>query len=81
MTALAPFPVGFQFQDAIAYEAGVSRRDPSPVIRVDGIYYVYYRQGEGPGVPWGLCQETRAADRPFLRRFDCIFDPPIQESR
>jgi predicted GH43/DUF377 family glycosyl hydrolase len=40
----APFPdfCGFQYSDAIAYEAGVTRRDPSPVILVDGLYYVWY---------------------------------------
>ncbi|MCP5115630.1 MAG: sulfatase-like hydrolase/transferase, partial [bacterium] len=34
--------VGFRYQDAIAHEPGVVRRDPSDVIRVGGTYYVWY---------------------------------------
>lgn len=39
-----PFPNfnGFTYSDAIPFEEGVTRRDPSPVIEVDGIYYVWY---------------------------------------
>jgi len=33
---------GFTYSEAIPYEEGVTRRDPSPVIRVDGLYYVWY---------------------------------------
>jgi len=39
-----PFPAfdGFKYSPALPYEEGVTRRDPSPVIQVDGIYYVWY---------------------------------------
>lgn len=39
-----PFPgfKGFTYSPAIPFEEGVTRRDPSPVIRVDGVYYVWY---------------------------------------
>jgi hypothetical protein len=33
---------GFTYSDAIPYEEGVTRRDPSPVIRVEDTYYVWY---------------------------------------
>ena len=33
---------GFNYSDALAFEKGVTRRDPSPVIEVDGKYYVWY---------------------------------------
>jgi beta-xylosidase len=33
---------GFTFSDAIPFEEGVTRRDPSPVIAVDGSYFVWY---------------------------------------
>jgi len=39
----------FSYKDAIGYEPGVTRRDPSPVIRVDDVYYVWYsRTTVGP---------------------------------
>ena len=31
----------FTYTDAIPYEPGVTRRDPSPIIKVDGSYYFY----------------------------------------
>ncbi len=39
-----PFPAfdGFKYSPALPFEDGVTRRDPSPVIRVDGEYYVWY---------------------------------------
>ena len=39
-----PFPAfdGFRYSAAISFEKGVTRRDPSPVIRVDDAYYVWY---------------------------------------
>ena len=33
---------GFCYRPALPYEAGVSRRDPSPVLRAGGRYYVWY---------------------------------------
>ena len=40
----APFAgfSGFSYRPALPYEAGVSRRDPSPVVRAGGRYYVWY---------------------------------------
>jgi arylsulfatase len=37
-----PYPRTFVFADAIAHEPGVTRRDPSDVICVDGTHYVWY---------------------------------------
>jgi hypothetical protein len=39
-----PFPRfdGFTYAPAIPREEGVTRRDPSPVIRVDETFYVWY---------------------------------------
>ena len=39
-----PFPAfsGFSYRPVLPYEAGVSRRDPSPVLRAGGRYYVWY---------------------------------------
>lgn len=33
---------GFRYTEAIPFEEGVTRRDPSPVIRVEDTYYVWY---------------------------------------
>ncbi len=33
---------GFEYQPAIPYQEGVTRRDPSPVILIDGLYHVWY---------------------------------------
>lgn len=33
---------GFTYSDAIPFEEGITRRDPSPVIELDGTYYVWY---------------------------------------
>ncbi len=49
----APYPRSFAFATAIAPEEGVTRRDPSDVLRVDDTYYVWYSKvAAGPGV-WG----------------------------
>ena len=49
-------PVSYSFTNlsGIGLEKGVTRRDPSDVIFVDGIYYVYYTKvlGQSPGY-WG----------------------------
>lgn len=42
MTEKFPGIDGFRYSPALPFEAGVTRRDPSPVIRVDGRYYVWY---------------------------------------
>jgi arylsulfatase A-like enzyme len=48
-----PYPSRFTFQVAIGHEPGVSRRDPSDVLRVGGTYFVWYSKvKKGPGV-WG----------------------------
>ncbi|NOZ21968.1 MAG: family 43 glycosylhydrolase [Planctomycetes bacterium] len=31
----------------------------------------HYRSGYGPGITWGISQDTSSEDRPFLVRFDC----------
>lgn len=49
--AAAPEPAQFAFEVAIAHEPGVTRRDPSDVIRVAGIHHVWYSKvRSGPGV-------------------------------
>lgn len=41
---------GFTYSEAIPFEEGVTRRDPSPVIQVDDTYYVWYsRTAESSG--------------------------------
>ncbi len=44
MTGSDPFPGfgGFSYRPALRYEAGVSRRDPSPVVRAGGRYHAWY---------------------------------------
>ena len=37
----------------LAYEEGVTRRDPSDIIAVDGIYYVYYTKSTGTTYGFG----------------------------
>ena len=37
----------------LAYEEGVTRRDPSDIITVDGTYYVYYSKATGKTVGFG----------------------------
>lgn len=39
---LPRWPTRFCYRPAIDYEPGVTRRDPSPVIRVEGTYHVWY---------------------------------------
>ena len=45
--------------EGIGYEKGIVRRDPSCVIRVDGLYYVWYTRGAHPCPPVG---HERASD-------------------
>ena len=42
MSKLFPVFDGFRYTDAMPFEDGVTRRDPSPVIRLDDAYYVWY---------------------------------------
>ena len=37
-------------QGDFAYQEGVTRRDPSAVLQIDGTYYVWYTKGEGETV-------------------------------
>ena len=48
-----PFFTEFQYRVAIGHEPGVSRRDPSPVIRVDDACYVWYSKSTVD--PSGYC--------------------------
>jgi hypothetical protein len=48
-----PYPGGFRFRTAIAHEPGVTRRDPSDVIRVDDTYYVWYSKVAKKPDVWG----------------------------
>lgn len=42
MHRLFPYFDGFTYSDAFPHEQGITRRDPSPVIRVRDHYYVWY---------------------------------------
>ena len=61
-------PAQFAFQAAIGREPGVTRRDPSDVIRVGEAYYVWYSNvRDGPGVfqyPSGYSAEVWYATSP-----------------
>jgi len=54
--------------DGLCFErvADVSPPSAPGPLRTDN-----YVDGVGAGISWGLCQDTRSADRPFLLRFDC----------
>jgi hypothetical protein len=54
------FYSSFKYSPALGlgYEPGVSRRDPSRVIRVDGLYYVYYTRSLSSDVPVGYKKAT-----------------------
>lgn len=43
----------FDLRGDLAYEAGVVRRDPSALIKVDGIYFVWYSRSTGPSQGFG----------------------------
>jgi len=47
-TSFSYFPL-----QGLEYEPGISRRDPSSVILVDGIYYLYYSRSNSAAVPVG----------------------------
>lgn len=51
---IKPITYSFTKVKGIGFEQGITRRDPSDVIQVDGIYYVYYTKvlGMAPGY-WG----------------------------
>lgn len=50
-----PWFTRFSYQPAqgLGYEAGIVRRDPSCIILVDGLYYVWYTRGAHPCPPAG----------------------------
>ncbi len=56
-----PWFTQFRYMPApgLGYERGIVRRDPSCIIQVDGIYYVWYTRGAHPCVPVG---HERATD-------------------
>lgn len=43
----------------LPYEVGVSRRDPSSIIQVDGIYYIYYSRSISATAPVGYAEANR----------------------
>ncbi len=50
-TADGPYPSDFTYSTAIGPEKGVTRRDPSDVLKVGGTYYVWYSKVlKAPGV-------------------------------
>ena len=57
----------FTYSTAIGYEPGVSRRDPSPVLRVDGLYYVWYSRSTVD--PSGYCATVWYATSPDGREW------------
>ena len=59
-----PFPHfdGFTYSTAIPLQEGVTRRDPSQVIRVEGVYYVWYSRTSSGG-SFYLTQAARVSKR------------------
>ena len=43
----------------LEYEKGISRRDPSSIIKVNGLYYVYYTRSQRSGPPVGYKKATK----------------------
>jgi hypothetical protein len=43
----------------LAYHEGVHRRDPSAIIQVDGLYYVWYTKSVGPSYGFGTGDPSR----------------------
>ena len=67
MPQLPPLPTGFRYSPAIPYEPGVTRRDPSPVIRIGSLYHVWYTYATRD--PSGYFGEIRHAVSPDGRRW------------
>lgn len=44
----------------LGYEEGISRRDPSTIIKVDGTYYVYYTRSPKTQAPVGYLKATKS---------------------
>lgn len=44
----------------LEYEEGISRRDPSTIIKVDGTYYVYYTRSPKTEAPVGYVKATKS---------------------
>ncbi len=44
----------FKYQplDGLGYEEGIHRRDPSSIIKVDDVYYVWYTRSKDPKLSW-----------------------------
>jgi len=68
-----PYPQRFVYSTAIGPEKGVTRRDPSDVILLGGVYYVWYSKVcRGPGVwgyPSGYSADVYYATSPDGRRW------------
>ncbi|GAA3554840.1 DUF6786 family protein [Snuella lapsa] len=62
----APVVYGYTNIKGIGYEAGITRRDPSDVIKVDDTYYVYYTKvlGQAPGY-WGTIWYATSNDEGY----------------
>ncbi|MBJ6369852.1 DUF6786 family protein [Snuella sedimenti] len=62
----APVVYGYTNIKGIGYEAGVTRRDPSDVIKVENTYYVYYTKvlGQAPGY-WGTIWYATSNDEGY----------------
>jgi len=69
----------FTYSDAIPYERGVTRRDPSPVIKVGDLFYVWYsRTTDSPdGFTASVWYATSPDGRTWTERgFVSESDPP-----
>jgi len=53
-----PYPDKFTFEVVIPYEKGVTRRDPSDVIKVGDAYYLWYSKVTDRAVPWNGPSES-----------------------
>lgn len=48
----------YSYVTGIGKDDGISRRDPTKVIKVDGMYYVWYTRRSIPGQPVGMAHEN-----------------------
>ena len=71
--------VEFTYSPAIPYEPGVTRRDPSPIIRVGDVYYVWYsRTTESAGGYTALVWHATSPDgRTWTERGEAVGKGPV----
>ncbi len=77
-----PYPHDFTYRVAVAHEPGVTRRDPSDVIRAGDQYYVWYtkvlknQEGYPSGYPGSVWYATSPDGSTWTERGPCIEPGP-----